>query len=118
MNRLKVTNDFIFQKIFGQNENKDVLLSFLNAALELDEASKLADLEIVDSKLRKDGIRDKQGILDIRAKTATGEQINVGFYRRCTGRGVRNGHERGTGNCQSGGNIGTLRDFGRDPPLL
>lgn len=55
------------------------MISFLDAVLELDGASKLADLEIVESKLRKDGIKDKQGILDIRAKTDTGEQINFGW---------------------------------------
>jgi predicted transposase/invertase (TIGR01784 family) len=77
MDRLKVKNDFIFQKIFGQNENKEILISFLNAVLELSGSSRLDDLELLDTKLKKDGIEDKQGILDIRAKTATGEQINI-----------------------------------------
>ena len=77
MKRLKVKNDFIFQKIFGQSENKEILISFLNAVLELDEPHKLMDLEIQDTKLKKDGPDDKQGILDIRAKTLSGEQINI-----------------------------------------
>ena len=217
MDRLKVKNDFIFQKIFGQSENKEILISFLNAVLELDGESKLDDLEILDTKLKKDSIQDKQGILDIRAKTATGEQINIEvqlinqynmdkrtlFYwskifteqlkegqpfqelkktiainildfnyieidtyhtvfhlredshkdykltdvleirflelpkfrkakpdlgkpldrwlvihRRFTERGVTNGHERGTGNRQSGRDIGTFGEPGRDPSLL
>ena len=32
--KLKVKNDFIFNRIFGRNENKEILLSLLNAILE------------------------------------------------------------------------------------
>ncbi len=34
MKRLKVKNDFIFQKISGQNERKEILIDFLNAILK------------------------------------------------------------------------------------
>ena len=72
--RLKVKNDFVFQRIFGKNENKDILISLLNAILGL----KLADVEIGDNtKLEKDRVEDKQGILDVRAKTDKGIQINI-----------------------------------------
>jgi predicted transposase/invertase (TIGR01784 family) len=77
MKRLKVKNDFIFQKIFGESENKEILISFLNAVLELEDVQKLDDIEILDTKLKKDTPGDKQGILDIRAKTFQGEQINI-----------------------------------------
>jgi hypothetical protein len=33
MQRLKVKNDFIFRKLFGEIENKDILISFLNAVV-------------------------------------------------------------------------------------
>jgi predicted transposase/invertase (TIGR01784 family) len=76
--RLKVKNDFIFQKIFGQNEHKDILISFLNAVLELEDKEKLNDIEILENtKLKRDGPDDKLGILDLRAKTLAGEQINI-----------------------------------------
>lgn len=78
MKRLKVKNDFIFQRIFGQNENKEILISFLNAVLELEAEKMLSDIEILENtRLKKDGIRDKFGILDIRARTMLGEQINI-----------------------------------------
>jgi len=77
MKRLKVKNDFIFRKIFGQSENKDILISFLNAVLELEGEKRLDDIEILDIKLKKEGIDDKQGILDLRARTIKGEQINI-----------------------------------------
>ncbi len=78
MSRLKVKNDFIFQKIFGQLENKEILISFLNAILGLEEDKRLEDIEILENtKLKKDSIDDKLGILDIRAKTIVGEHINI-----------------------------------------
>jgi predicted transposase/invertase (TIGR01784 family) len=76
--RLKVKNDFIFQKIFGQNEHREILIGFLNAVLQLEATEQLTEIEILENtKLRKDTIDDKLGILDIRAKTAAGEQINI-----------------------------------------
>lgn len=78
MARLKVKNDFIFQRIFGRPENKEILISFLNAILELDDSQKLGDIEILDStKLEKDRIDDKLGIVDVLARTLNGEQINI-----------------------------------------
>jgi predicted transposase/invertase (TIGR01784 family) len=78
LERLKVKNDFIFQKIFGQNEHKEILISFLNAVLSLEAERKLTDIEILENtRLKKDNIDDKLGVLDIRAKTAAGEQINI-----------------------------------------
>ena len=78
MSRLKVKNDFIFQKIFGQSEHKEILISFLNAVLELDDEKKLKDIEIINNtKLTKENINDKLGILDIRAKSVSGEQFNI-----------------------------------------
>ncbi len=76
--RLKAKNDFIFQRIFGRKENKDILLSLLNAILELSEDNMLNDIELMDNtKLEKDRIEDKQGVLDVRAKTINGIQINI-----------------------------------------
>lgn len=78
MKRLKVKNDFIFQKIFGQPENKEILISFLNAVLELEGKKKLNDIVLLENtRLKKEGIADKLGILDIRAKTLAGEHINI-----------------------------------------
>ncbi len=78
MDRLKVKNDFIFQKIFGQNEHKEILISFLNAVLALEAEQKLTDIEIIENtRLKKNHIDDKLGVLDIRAKAITGEQFNI-----------------------------------------
>ena len=78
MKRLKVKNDFIFRKLFGESKNKDLLISFLNAVLELDGLKKLEDIEVLDgTELKRDSMEDKLGILDVRARTAQGENINI-----------------------------------------
>ncbi|MDR0140206.1 PD-(D/E)XK nuclease family transposase [Metabacillus idriensis] len=63
MKRLKPLNDFVFKKLFGENKDKDILIGFLNAVLD----TEVDDLYIVEEKLNKDKIDDKQGILDIKA---------------------------------------------------
>lgn len=78
MKRLKVKNDFIFQRIFGRKENKDILISFLNDIMELSDNNLLEDIEIIENtKLEKDRMEDKQGIVDVLAKTVAGVQITI-----------------------------------------
>ncbi|MCT4621129.1 MAG: Rpn family recombination-promoting nuclease/putative transposase [Marinisporobacter sp.] len=78
MERLKPLNDFIFKKLFGENEVKDNLIAFLNAVLDRKDRDRLVTLEIIDNKeLTKEMIDDKTGILDVRAKTAEGMQLNI-----------------------------------------
>ena len=77
-NRLKPTNDFIFKKIFGENEVKESLISLLNAILELEGEKKLKDIVIIDNKeLVKELISDKTGRLDVRAETLDNSQIDI-----------------------------------------
>jgi predicted transposase/invertase (TIGR01784 family) len=78
MDKMLVKNDFIFQKIFGQNEHKEILLSLLNSILNLQAEQKLTDIEIIENtKLQKEYPDDRLGILDIRAKLLTGELVNI-----------------------------------------
>ncbi|MFY0762175.1 Rpn family recombination-promoting nuclease/putative transposase [Metabacillus dongyingensis] len=73
MKRLKPLNDFVFKKLFGENQDKELLIGFLNAVLKND----VEDLYIVEEKLGKEKIDDKQGILDIKAICYSGEKINI-----------------------------------------
>lgn len=71
-------NDVVFQKIFGSPENKDILISFLNALLEKTEKEKVKSVEYVDTKLSDiETVDDKIGILDVRVITEKGIHINV-----------------------------------------
>lgn len=75
--RLNPKNDFIFQRIFGKEENKDILLSFLNAILKPPQEKRLADIEIIKTNLDKERIGEKNAILDVCAKTVDGTQIDI-----------------------------------------
>ena len=75
---LNPINDFVFQKIFGTLENKDLLIALLNAILQLPPDKLIEDLTVINSAhLDKDNFEDKTGILDVRAKTANGTIVNV-----------------------------------------
>jgi predicted transposase/invertase (TIGR01784 family) len=78
MERLKPLNDFIFKKTFGEEETKDNLIALLNAILSKKDIEKLVTLEIVENKqLTAELIEDKTGIIDVRAKTADGTQLEI-----------------------------------------
>lgn len=78
MERLKPLNDFIFKKLFGEKDDEPVLIAFLNAVLNKTQKEKLTEIEIIENKdLTKELIEDKTGRIDVRAKTARGEQIDI-----------------------------------------
>lgn len=78
MRKVKPLNDFIFKKVFGEKGNEDILLAFINAVLKRTKKDKIVELEIIDNKqLSKELILDKTGIIDVRAKTSKGENIDI-----------------------------------------
>lgn len=78
MRKVKPLNDFIFKKVFGEKGNEDILISFINAVLKRTNKEPIVEIEIVDNKqLTKALILDKTGIIDVRAKTSKGENIDI-----------------------------------------
>ena len=78
MRKIKPLNDFIFKKLFGEKGNEDILLSFLNAVLQKTSADLIEEVEIIENKeLTKELIEDKTGIIDVRARTQKGEEIDI-----------------------------------------
>ena len=78
MRKVKPLNDFIFKKLFGEKGNEDILLSFLNAVLKRTCAEPIEKVSILENKeLTKELIEDKTGIIDVRARTAKGEEIDI-----------------------------------------
>lgn len=69
-------NDFVFKLIFGDEKNKDILIDFLNSILKTPQ-SELADIELINTELLREFAEDRKGILDVRAKTKAGEQIDI-----------------------------------------
>ncbi|MFB6364143.1 Rpn family recombination-promoting nuclease/putative transposase [Paenibacillus elgii] len=70
-------NDFLFKRIFGSEENRDVLLAFLNRTFIEAGKPPLTEIVLLNPYTEKDAPRDKQSILDIHGKTTEGELINV-----------------------------------------
>jgi predicted transposase/invertase (TIGR01784 family) len=70
-------NDFVFKRIFGSEENKDILLAFLNRTLLEAGESILTEIILLNPYTDKDSPRDKQSIFDIKAKTVDGSIVNI-----------------------------------------
>ncbi|AIQ17756.1 MULTISPECIES: Rpn family recombination-promoting nuclease/putative transposase [Paenibacillus] len=77
MELLDPRNDFLFKRIFGSEENRDVLIAFLNRTFAEAGKPPLSEIILLNPYTDKDSPRDKQSILDIRARTTEGEIINI-----------------------------------------
>jgi predicted transposase/invertase (TIGR01784 family) len=73
MNRLNPLNDFLFKKLFGDENDNELLIGLLNAILKIE----IVNLTIENEKLDRFKEEEKLGILDIKAKMADGEKINI-----------------------------------------
>ena len=68
--------DFVFKLIFGDENNKDLLIAFLSAVLGV-PSEEFEGIEIINSELLREFAEDRKGILDVRAKTKQGKQIDI-----------------------------------------
>ncbi|WLE97127.1 MAG: Rpn family recombination-promoting nuclease/putative transposase [Candidatus Electrothrix communis] len=75
MCRLNPRIDFVFKKLFGTEENKDVLIDFINAFVS--EEDKVRDIVIKNPYNEKDFSDDKLSILDIKAQDLAGKWFNI-----------------------------------------
>ena len=66
----------MFKYIFGSQQHKRALVSFLSAVLRLPK-EELEGLEILNSELIKNHKKDKKGVLDVRVKTKDGKEIDI-----------------------------------------
>ena len=67
--------DFVFKRIFGNERNPKILISFLNAVIKPKDPIK--SVQIMNTDIEKESIEDKFSRLDIKAKTNKGELINI-----------------------------------------
>ena len=63
VNILPLSNDYVFKRIFGKGGNERILKSLLEAILEI----KIQKIEIKNSEIPKESIKEKLSILDIKA---------------------------------------------------
>ncbi|MFI3201102.1 MAG: Rpn family recombination-promoting nuclease/putative transposase [Eubacteriales bacterium] len=78
--------DFIFKRIFGNENEPEILIRFLNALLEPKdkqiEYDPIVTIEIKNGEIPKASIEDKYSVLDVRAKTGKGEIIHIEIQRK------------------------------------
>ena len=67
--------DIAFKKLFGVEENKDLLISLLNSIVGVED--QVADLTILNPYNAKNFRNDKLSILDIKAKGLDGKRFNI-----------------------------------------
>jgi len=73
--RLNPKLDIVFKLLFGEERNKPLLLSLLNAVLRPPAA--IETITILPSEPGKDGVDDKGIALDLRVGLVSGEQIDI-----------------------------------------
>ena len=67
--------DFVFKRIFGNENNPRILISFLNAVIN--PKDKIQTVQIMNNDIDKESIDDKFSRLDIKARTDKNELINI-----------------------------------------
>ena len=79
MNKLfKITlrNDYAFKRVFGVEENKDVLQDLLECILDIPPED-IAGLELLDKEFQKELLSETLGILDIKLRLRDGTFIDI-----------------------------------------
>ncbi len=67
--------DFVFKKLFGTEESKDILIDLINSIVS--EADRVSDIEIRNPYNEKQFLEDKKSVLDIKAYSAEGKWYNI-----------------------------------------
>ena len=75
MERISPRVDIAFKKIFGVEENKDLLISLINSIVG--EEDQVADVTLLNPYNPQNFKRDKLSILDIKAKAVSGKRYNI-----------------------------------------
>ena len=73
---LPLKNDFVFKLVFGDKRRVELLTAFLQAVLDL-PVEEYDKVTIVDPNVKKEYIKDKAGILDVKIHTKSGTVIDV-----------------------------------------
>ncbi len=77
MHFLDVRTDFAFKKVFGSEQSKDILLSFLNAMIRFENGSSIVDLTIMDPYQIPLLKGMKETYVDVKAVLSTGQRVII-----------------------------------------
>ena len=89
---IKPTDDYVFKRLFGDEENKDILISFLNAIFkEYDFLPEINDLKFENNEITKDFGEGRNGRLDVKATTNNGDIVDIEIQSIDTGNLINRG---------------------------
>ena len=74
--KITLRNDYAFKRVFGVEENKDILQDLLECILDIPPEN-IAGLELMDKELHKDSINDKTGVLDVKLRLKNNTIIDI-----------------------------------------
>ncbi|MEA2060751.1 MAG: Rpn family recombination-promoting nuclease/putative transposase [Thermodesulfobacteriota bacterium] len=77
MTYVKPTSDIFIRYLFGSEENKFLLLAFINAVLENSDFPRIRTVELKNPFNLKKILYDKESILDVKAVDETGQIFNI-----------------------------------------
>jgi len=78
---ITLRNDYAFKRVFGTEENKDVLQDLLECILDI-PPDDIAGLELLDKEFHKDSITDKTGVLDVKLRLKKNTIIDIEIQNR------------------------------------
>ena len=79
--KITLRNDYAFKRVFGVEENKDVLQDLLECILDI-LPENISDLELLDKEFHKDSISDKTGVLDVKLRLKNNTIIDIEIQNR------------------------------------
>ena len=74
--KITLRNDYAFKRVFGVEENKDVLQDLLECILDI-PSKDIAGLELLDKEFQKELLSEKLGILDIKLRLNDGTFVDI-----------------------------------------
>jgi len=74
--KITLRNDYAFKRVFGVEENKDVLQDLLECVLDIPPET-IAGLELLDKEFHKELLSEKLGILDIKLRLKDGAFVDI-----------------------------------------
>ena len=76
LDEITVTNDYAFKKLFGTEENKDIMIEFVSLITKMNKKD-FEDVKIDNTELSPQFFTDKRGRVDVKIVLKTGDKIDV-----------------------------------------
>ncbi|APJ02537.1 Rpn family recombination-promoting nuclease/putative transposase [Silvanigrella aquatica] len=79
---LDIKVDYVFKRIFGENE--DIFIDFVNKILYLENENKIISAQFINTEMNKNSLLDKSSRFDVLAHLNDGSYLNIEVQMCCT----------------------------------